>query len=265
MNIDDLAAFSELLGEAFDTLSDRGRPDEQRTATWFRVLAPYPLAAVVAGFEGHMRKPLTGRTLPVPSDIVAQIEAIAADDGRPGAEEAWAIALTSRDEADTVVWTAEIAHAWGVARHILAGGDEVGSRMAFRETYAAAVDQSRRAGRTHRWEVAEGHDPVRRVEAVRSAALQGRIPLAMAADVAALPAPRQPVALLAAPSGAGSMAAASQAEKQARQALAELRSRLSTPTASVSRDALAKQRTAELRHAAAERVATYEQKSGASQ
>ena len=55
--------------------------------------------------------------------------------GRPAANEAWAAALEALDEAKTVVWTDEMAQAWGVARPIAAAGDLVGARMAFIGAY----------------------------------------------------------------------------------------------------------------------------------
>ena len=46
----------------------------------------------------------------------AVLERIEEQDGRPGADEAWAIALGALDEADTVVWTDEMAEAFAIAR-----------------------------------------------------------------------------------------------------------------------------------------------------
>lgn len=255
MNFDsDFSTFSELLGEMFDTLApERGRPDAKRALTWFKVLAPYPLAAVVAGVEGHMRRPVTGRTLPIPSDIVAQIDALVADDGRPGPEEAFTIAMAGRDEQVTVVWTSEIAEAWGVARHNMATGDEVGARMAFREKYNAIIEAGRRNGTALTWQVAEGFDPVLRVEALRVAAAQGRIPHESVSAAQALPAPRGPALLL---SGPGDDEAGAPSPRRAA-ALQAIRDALGRVNSEPSADAVARQETAEMRREAEAKVQAY--------
>ena len=58
-------------------------------------------------------------------DVVSRI-----DDGRPGVEEAWA--MLPLDEAQSVVWSAEMAEAFGVARGLIDDGDRVAARMAFK-------------------------------------------------------------------------------------------------------------------------------------
>src|SRR3569832_801957 len=61
-------------------------------------------------------------------EILARIE-----DGRPGMEEAWA--MMPKSELASVVWTDEMAQAWGVASPMLAQGDLVGARQAFCQAY----------------------------------------------------------------------------------------------------------------------------------
>src|SRR3569832_2135324 len=56
------------------------------------------------------------------------------EDGRPGMEEAWA--MMPKSELASVVWTDEMAQAWGVASPMLAQGDLVGARQAFCQSYA---------------------------------------------------------------------------------------------------------------------------------
>ena len=79
------------------------------------------------------------------------------DDGRPGAEEAWA--MMPMDERQSVVWTQEMATAFGVCGPMLARGDKVGARMAFKERYAALVADARDAKRPVTWNASLGHDP----------------------------------------------------------------------------------------------------------
>lgn len=78
------------------------------------------------------------------------------DDGRPGPEEAWA--MIPRDEADSVVWTAEMRTAFGVAGGLLSEGDEIGARMAFKEAYQTQVTKARAERRDPRWEVTLGYN-----------------------------------------------------------------------------------------------------------
>ncbi|MCC9595888.1 hypothetical protein [Rubrivivax sp. JA1055] len=245
----DFEEFTTRLRAMFALLSHgRYTPDADACGLWFKVLEPYPMAAVVAGLDAHVRAPETGRTLPIPGDIVTKIDGIVArNDSRPSPEEAWAIALQARDEASTVVWTDEIAQAWDVARRVLELGDEVGARMAFREVYARQLEVVRRDRVPAKWQASIGTDKAQAAEALRLAAAQGRTLLAgtAAEDVLSLPAPNASIPLLsAAPDDAGPVPAAKLA---ALQAIRErLLARMTAP-AVASDDARAKRVTAELR------------------
>lgn len=105
-------------------------------------------------------------------------------DGHLAADEAWAIAIQAIDENETVVWTQEIAEAWGAARLIVAGGDEVGARMAFRSAYERRLTESRANGRRPKWFPSLGHDPAKRAPALETAA--DRLRLAHLAEQAAI-------------------------------------------------------------------------------
>ena len=118
------------------------------------------------------------------------------DDGRPGPEEAWA--MIPRDESGSVVWSDEMAAAYGVASPLLAQGEPIAARMAFLEHYRAAVAKARLDGVPARWRPSLGRDPIAREQALREAADKGRIardnPLLLqyagqAAQPPALPAP----------------------------------------------------------------------------
>lgn len=80
------------------------------------------------------------------------------DDGRPGADEAWAIALDAQDEACTVVWCVEIQKAFGIARPVLAAGDKIGARMAFRNAYERLVRDARIQRQPAQWSPSLGWD-----------------------------------------------------------------------------------------------------------
>ena len=106
----------------------------------------------------------------------AIIEAIDAAMGRPGANEAWATALSANDERNTVVWTEEMAQAWEVARPVVQGGDEIGGRMAFRDAYERLVRAARDERRAPVVTVSVGWDAELRATAVEKAVKIGYMP-----------------------------------------------------------------------------------------
>jgi hypothetical protein len=89
------------------------------------------------------------------------------DDGRPGVELAWTL-CPQREDLSTV-WTEEAASAFGVARGLLAEGDAIGARMAFKETYPNLVTAARAANRPVKWIVSLGWDKSDRVRALSEA------------------------------------------------------------------------------------------------
>lgn len=184
------ADFAPLCAMLDDVWGLKGQPlTGGQKAIFFKALAAHPLDAVRAGLDAHVKDPERGRFLPMPADIIAQILAKVANDGRPGADEAWAIALRAADESDTVVWTAEMAQAWEACRPVMSLGDEVGARMAFRDAYNRLVASARADGIAPAWAASLGFDAERRALAIGAAVQRGLLP---AADVAGLlPAPEE--------------------------------------------------------------------------
>lgn len=117
------------------------------------------------------RRELTGRLT-----LAALLQRIQAEDGRPGRDEAWAIALASSDEFDTVVMTDEIQLALNAARPVLDAGDKIGARMAFMSAYDRFVYDSRATATPAKWNLSMGFDPARRISAVTAAVQLQRIP-----------------------------------------------------------------------------------------
>lgn len=110
-----------------------------------RELAAYPEPAVVGALRRCQRE-LSGRLT-----LAAILQRL--DDGHPGPEEAWA--LCTRDESATVVWTDEIASAYGVACKL---DDDIAARMAFKECYERNLREARAERRPARWWPSLGHD-----------------------------------------------------------------------------------------------------------
>lgn len=173
MTEQDLPAFTGMLDAVCSMLS-RGAymPNDMSTGMFFRALLRYSLADVRSALDAHVSDPLRGRFVPVPADLIAQLEQRAGDDGRLGPEEAFALALAARDEWASVVWTQEVAEAWGVARHVLP--DEVGARMAFKEAYTRIVAAARASRQPHAWVLCQGFDMAGRTLALTMAAEKGR-------------------------------------------------------------------------------------------
>ncbi|MCF8980028.1 hypothetical protein GIW46_17670 [Pseudomonas syringae] len=117
------------------------------------------------------RRELSGRLT-----LAAVLQRIQAEDGRPGKDEAWAIAMTSNDEYETVVVTDEIQLALAAAKPVLDAGDKIGARMAFISAYERLVGQARNDQKGVNWHVSVGFDANRRVEAITKAVQMQRIP-----------------------------------------------------------------------------------------
>lgn len=111
-------------------------------------LARYPEHQVLAALT-RCRRDLKGRM--TIADVLTRI-----DDGRPGAEEAWAAIPT--DEGASVVWTDEMAEAFGVANPLIQDGDKIAARMAFTERYRVLVREARELGKPVHWTPSLGHD-----------------------------------------------------------------------------------------------------------
>jgi hypothetical protein len=240
----DFDAFHAILSDCLSVWS--GPPSASIIAIWFRTLAAYDLQTLSAAFSAHMRDPANGKFEPKPAHIIEQIERAAKNDGRPGPEEAWAISPGARDESDTVVWTHECVQAWAAATPIMAIGDEVGARMAFKETYARLVAEARARFEAASWEVSEGFDKERRRSAVGRAIEAGRIPAGKYAAIESI----TPLMLGGSESAGGIPAAV-------REKLAELRD-LYTREYDWEREAdLERERLAELKKIQADKAELY--------
>lgn len=251
----DFKPFAAMLDDVAALLMRPGQPALTPTARamYFRALAAHSIDDVRAALDAHVRDPQRGRFFPMPADVLAQLEGMATEDGRPGAEEAWAIAMRTRDEAETVVWTHEIAAALDIARPVLAAGDEVGARMSFREAYTRIVDEARRQRMPVAWSASLGFDRERRDKVLAGAVAEGRLPTHY------LPAPAtQGVPLL-------QLANSPTCPPQTREALLALSERLKQGAMQRETvDAAARRETEAAKQRTAEQVAEYERQHGLS-
>lgn len=148
-----IAVTAELCGREFSDGAAR---------QFVKDLAGYPVPQVLKALDRCRRE------LQRPLTLAAVLERI--DDGRPGADEAYA--MLPMDEASTVVWTTEMAEAWGIAREL---GDRVAARMAFREAYNRIVANNRSERIQPVWQASLGHDPDGREHVLKQAVALGRL------------------------------------------------------------------------------------------
>lgn len=137
------------------------------------MLAAYPTDLVLGALDRCCRELKTSRL--TISDVTSRFK-----DGRPGPQEAWTIAgaaFGNGGEAGTIVWTREIAVAWGKCR----GEDEIPARMAFLEIYSGLVAEAREAAQPPEWEVSLGHSSAEREAVLAEAVRLGRIEASHAA------------------------------------------------------------------------------------
>jgi hypothetical protein len=191
MRDSDKREFATLLG---DTAAYYDRKLAASTvAMYWQGLVDLSLEQVRFALNLHVRDPQAGQYMPKIADIRRAVEAsAAADDGHPGPEEAWSIAVQAKDEAASVVWTETIADVYFmVAAPLIAEGDRIGARKAFLERYEAAVAEARRDRIKARWVASLGTNAQAREKAVRNAVAANRITEAHASML--LPAPSDTV------------------------------------------------------------------------
>lgn len=189
----DRAVFVKTLNLAYAALL-KPLPPLDVLQLWETLLEPYTIDQVTHALSQHMRE---SKFPPVPADVISRINARI--DTRPGADEAWTIAVRAMDERETVVMNNEIAEALSGARDVFETGDEVGARMAFREIYNRVVARARADGVAVAWWPSLGTNRDLRREAIQKAVADGRLSEHAPVVRESLAAPIDPVALLAAP------------------------------------------------------------------
>lgn len=171
----------ELLMAIAVTAEACGRTFSEAAARQFATdLSAYPQDKVLIALH---RCRMEVKTYLTPAHVFERIS-----DDRLGSDEAWSIGLRGRDESETVITTPEILEAMSAARPVLEMGDEVGARMAFKDTYNRLVAEARVAGRPIHWIPTLGWDLGKRQAALREAVSAGLLP-APKAEAMLLPPP----------------------------------------------------------------------------
>lgn len=161
----ELAGTAEVMGRDFSPLAIRMFSDH---------VAEFPFADAIQALQ-DARSSLN--RMPTVADIIQRLES---RDGRPGVEEAWA--LIPLDERSSVVWTPEMATAYGLAAALMQS-DPIAARMAFKEKYLAEVRVSREQKRPVKWSLSGGYDKESRKAAIQLAIDAGRITPSEAARI----------------------------------------------------------------------------------
>ncbi|SOY56833.1 replicative helicase loader/inhibitor [Cupriavidus taiwanensis] len=184
----DKKEFAEVIRATFDNYH-REQPMNATLRLWWEMLAGFDIAAVRGACLKHIATEL--RYAPTIGQLLENLRGPAGADGRLGADEAWAKALIGLDESETVVTTPEIMEAFAIARPVLEGGDEVGARMAFKDSYNRIVAEARSAGKPVARQASLGWDPQKREYAVSEAVNAGLLPAPTASALLPPPAPRK--------------------------------------------------------------------------
>lgn len=82
--------------------------------------------------------------------------------------------MIPKGEGASVVWTAEMAKAFGVAAPLM-DSDEIAARMAFKEAYGKAVSEARNMGTPTKWTPSLGQDAWGRESVLKEAVALGRL------------------------------------------------------------------------------------------
>lgn len=165
---------------------DKPLPAKEVTDAWFSQLSEFDAKVVAQAFDRYrIENPKFAPTI-VSIETICRV-----NDGRPGVEEAWAIAIAAQDETETVVWTWECGEAFRICKPVLDADGEVAARMAFKDAYNRLVMEARLERRPPKWIVCQGWDMRKREAALRKAVLAGLLPAPTAAALLPPPEPTE--------------------------------------------------------------------------
>src|SRR4029077_5764846 len=110
------------------------------------ILSEAAIRVMVDSLSGYPEQQVLGALQKCCKELTSKLTLAAIltrlDDGRPGAEEAWAMLSTVLgNEQASLVWTEEMREAYGVVR--LVADDPIAARMAFKERYTTLVSAAR--------------------------------------------------------------------------------------------------------------------------
>ncbi|MBC8642115.1 hypothetical protein IAG25_35510 [Caballeronia sp. EK] len=184
MQPSDFDSFARVLDAAYSLHSKSLTADAR--SLFFAALGEYSLSDVRKAFSAHIKDPQRGQFPPKPADLIAQLSGDPLNDGRPAADEAWVTALAGANEFESVRWTTETAEAMNDDVKRLLERDEIGARMAFKETYKRLCAEARAAKRSVEWVFSWGFDRDGREQLARVSVEKGLLSLPAASAHAPL-------------------------------------------------------------------------------
>jgi hypothetical protein len=154
-----LAATAELLGSELSGVA---------LAVLAKDLSVYDMNVIERALENVRRNQTRFNQAAIQKEIELLLP-----DGRPGVEEAWA--MWPHDESVSAVITDEMAEAMTIAGPLLADGDKIGARMAFKEAYTRLVNEAKANKNPVRWFASLGHEKEGREAVLKEAVRLGRL------------------------------------------------------------------------------------------
>jgi hypothetical protein len=167
MTPNDYPEFHEAWIDSHAKSSSNQIPSDRIVMSVFDDLMDYQLSSVKSALRHHARQ---SRFAPTPHDVVALLES---GNKRLSADEAWS--MMPNDEFETIVWTREMSEAYSIASGILAEGDKIAARMAFKSAYDRLCSEAVMMQRPVVWSVCVGFDKSRIEPALQKAVAAGRI------------------------------------------------------------------------------------------
>jgi hypothetical protein len=167
MQSQDKKAFKEAIEAAFEIHDKKVTVSILRM--YWNALKGYELSDVLLAIDGHNSDPERGSYKPKPADLIRHLPR---GKQHPGADEAWTIAIQAADEGASLIWTQQIAEAWGIVSSLYLGGDKSGARMAFRDAYNRIIQSAGEPVAV----VSIGHDLAGREDIVPKAISDGLLP-----------------------------------------------------------------------------------------
>ncbi len=158
--LEQIAATAELMGHEISPAA---------AMVMAKDLEKYPIDVIGQALANLRRESKSRFSL---AGVIEQIERLQPD-GRPGADEAWA--MIPKDEYASAVITEEMAEAYGIALPLLHDGDKIAARMAFKEAYQRIIEKNKLQGIPPKWFPSLGSDKESREVALDTALRLGRI------------------------------------------------------------------------------------------
>lgn len=186
MHEQDKKEFAEVIRATFDNYH-REQPMNATLRLWWEMLAGFDIAAVRAACLRFIAT--EPKYPPTIGQLLEILRPGGGNDGRLGADEAWAKALLGQDQSETVVTTPEILAAMSAAQPVLDMGDEIGARMAFKDAYNRLVAEARAAGKPVEWLPTLGWNKEKQAGALREAVKAGLLPAPKATAMLPPPTP----------------------------------------------------------------------------